>query len=137
MERWFADPLSGHQLLSWLLLVACCVPVIWGSVLLRQRGAPADRRDADPSLLAFEKPTELVTPSLYGYIRHPLYCSLLLLAWGIFFKAPSLAGGALGLAATALLFLTALADEAECRRFFGPQYDAYVLRTKRFIPFLV
>jgi protein-S-isoprenylcysteine O-methyltransferase Ste14 len=90
----------------------------------------------DPNLLAFEKTTQLVTSGIYAYIRHPLYSSLLLLAWGIFFKLPSLPGGLLALAATIFLVLTARADEAECIQFFGSVYQGYMHKTRRFIPFL-
>ncbi len=137
VDHWFAAPLAWHQLISWALLVVCCVPVLWGAILLRGRGKPAKQRAGDPSLLAFEKTTELVTTGIYRYIRHPLYCSLLLLTWGIFFKQPSWPGGGLSLASTVFLFLTALADEAECKRFFGPDYSVYMQRTRRFIPLLV
>ena len=40
------------------------------------------------------------------------------------------------LAATLSLTLTARADEAECIRFFGPVYQAYMKRTRMFVPFL-
>jgi protein-S-isoprenylcysteine O-methyltransferase Ste14 len=42
----------------------------------------------------------------------------------------------LALLATLFLFLTAKADEAECARFFGSSYQAYMQTTKRFVPFL-
>jgi len=89
------------------------------------------------SRLAFEKTSQLVTSGIYAYIRHPLYCSLLLLTWGIFFKHPSPAGAALGLASALFLVLTARADEAECTAFFGAEYQAYMRRTRRFIPYLL
>jgi len=73
---------------------------------------------------------------LTDYIRHPLYSSLLFLAWGIFFKIPSWSGALLALMATLFLFATARADEAECIRFFGPAYEKYMKKTKRFVPFL-
>jgi protein-S-isoprenylcysteine O-methyltransferase Ste14 len=133
---WFKDAAAPHQIVSWLLLFVCIVPVIWGTLLLKQRGRPAEVRAGDPSLLAFEKTTQLVTSGIYAYIRHPLYSSLLLLAWGIFFKLPSLPGGILTLAATFFLFLTARADEAECRQYFGSAYQDYMRKTRRFIPFL-
>jgi protein-S-isoprenylcysteine O-methyltransferase Ste14 len=38
--------------------------------------------------------------------------------------------------ASVCLFLTAQADEAECTRFFGPDYKTYMQKTRRFIPFL-
>jgi len=47
-----------------------------------------------------------------------------------------LAGTAMALVATTFLIATARADEAECIRFFGDEYQAYMKMTKRFIPFL-
>jgi protein-S-isoprenylcysteine O-methyltransferase Ste14 len=93
-------------------------------------------RQTEPQLLAFEKTTTLVNTGIYHYIRHPLYSSLLFLAWGIFFKVPTWLGALLGLAATLFLIATAKADEAECIRFFGPAYETYMKQTKRFVPFL-
>lgn len=133
---WFHDPLAWNQLVAWFLLGACLVPLIWGVVLLRSQGKPAEERLSDDSLVAFEKTTKLVTSGIYGYIRHPLYSSLLLLTWGIFFKHPSWVGGSLGLASTLFLILTTLADEAECVAFFGEEYVDYKRRTRRFIPFI-
>ena len=95
------------------------------------------QRQAEPQLLAFEKTTTLVNTGIYHYIRHPLYSSLLFLAWGIFFKVPTWLGALLALAATLFLFATAKADEAECIRFFGPAYETYMKQTKRFVPFLL
>jgi protein-S-isoprenylcysteine O-methyltransferase Ste14 len=103
---------------------------------LKTRGHPNVTREAEPSLLAFEKTTQLVTTGIYRYIRHPLYSSLLLLAWGIFFKAPSFAGGTLAALAAIFLVYTAKADERECVQFFGEEYLEYMKRTKRFIPFI-
>ena len=90
----------------------------------------------EPQLLAFEKTSTLVTSGIYLYIRHPLYSSLLFLTWGIFFKALAWLGMLLALTATIFLVATAWADEVECSRFFGPSYQAYMKRSKRFVPFL-
>ena len=136
VHLWFSDPFSWHQLIAWTLLFASLVPLALGVRSLRTRGQPAEERAGDPSLLAFEKTTALVTTGIYAYIRHPLYSSLLLLAWGIFFKAPALSGGLLTLVATTFLIATARADEQECIRFFGADYQEYMKRTKRFVPFL-
>jgi protein-S-isoprenylcysteine O-methyltransferase Ste14 len=87
-------------------------------------------------LLAFENTSALVTQGIYRFIRHPLYCSLILLTWGIFFKDLVWHGLVLALAATLLLFATARADEKECIRFFGDPYQVYMRGTKRFIPFI-
>ena len=136
VEKWFLDPFSWHQIIAWTLLIACLAPLIFGVRSLRARGQPTEERPGDPSLLAFEKTSKLVTSGIYAYIRHPLYSSLLLLVWGIFFKALSLPGAILALVATTFLIATARADEAECMRFFGDEYQEYMQKTKRFIPFL-
>ena len=99
-------------------------------------GYLAQCTEDDASLLAFEKTSQLVTTGIYRYIRHPLYSSLLLLTWGIFFKAPGLLGILLTLVSTTFLFATAVADEGECIRYFGDEYRDYKRRSKRFIPFL-
>jgi len=135
IDLWFRDPFSWHQLISWSLLVASAVLVIAGVRLLRQQGEPDEQR-ADAALVAFEKTTTLVTTGAYRYIRHPLYSSLLFLAWGIFFKAPSWLGGLLALAATVFLAATARVEEAENIRFFGEAYREYMTRTKMFVPYL-
>jgi protein-S-isoprenylcysteine O-methyltransferase Ste14 len=136
VDFWFRDPLAWYQLTAWMLLFASLIPLVFGVQALRARGKPTTKREGDPSLLAFEKTTALVTTGIYHYIRHPLYSSLLLLAWGIFFKLPSLLGGILIVITTIFLVLTAKADEAECIQFFGDEYRDYMKKTKMFIPFL-
>jgi protein-S-isoprenylcysteine O-methyltransferase Ste14 len=135
IDVWFRDPFSWHQLISWPLLMASAFLVIVGVRQLKQRGEPDARRD-DVPLVAFEKTTTLVNTGAYRYIRHPLYSSLLFLAWGIFFKAPSWLGGLLVLATTLFLVATARVEEAENLRFFSQAYREYRKRTKMFIPFL-
>jgi protein-S-isoprenylcysteine O-methyltransferase Ste14 len=135
-KYWFQNPFAWNQLIAWTLLFAALIPLAFGVSALRSRGKPSTDRESDPSLLAFEKTTQLVTSGIYKYIRHPLYSSLLLLTWGIFFKNISLASIILAITATVFLVFTAKADEAECIQFFGVEYKNYMKHTKRFIPFL-
>jgi protein-S-isoprenylcysteine O-methyltransferase Ste14 len=135
IDAWFRDPFSWHQLISWILLLASAFLVIAGVRLLRQMGKPDAQRDG-VALVAFEKTTTLVTTGAYRYIRHPMYSSLLFLAWGIFFKDPSWFGGLLALVATLFLVAAARFEEAENVRFFGEAYREYMTQTKMFIPFL-
>lgn len=137
LDVWFVDPLSWHQIIAWILLFSAIVPLYFGVRTLTARGKPSANRDGEPQLMAFEKTTSLVTTGIYHYIRHPLYSSLLLLAWGAFFKLPSILAGVFALAASICLYFTARADEAECLIFFGESYRDYMKTTKRFIPFLV
>lgn len=136
VQAWFVDPLSWHQCIAWALLVACLVPLALGVRALRSLGRPESARPGDPSLLSFEKTTRLVTTGIYAYIRHPLYSSLLLLAWGIFFKSPGLYGALLAAGASLFLVATARADERECLLFFGEDYRRYMQHTRRFLPYL-
>jgi protein-S-isoprenylcysteine O-methyltransferase Ste14 len=136
IKVWFHAPFSWHQITSWFLLIVCLIPLAFGIRSLRLRGKPVARREGEPQLLAFEKTSTLVTTGIYHTIRHPLYSSLLLLTWGVFFKAPDWTGGLLAFAATFFLVATARADEAECIRFFGPAYQAYMIQTKMFLPFV-
>jgi protein-S-isoprenylcysteine O-methyltransferase Ste14 len=135
LPHWFRYPFSPLQLASWIFLFISAFLVLHAVVILRRHGQPSTERGEEP-LIAFEKTTQLVTRGLYGYIRHPMYSSLLFLAWGIFLKDPGWASGVLMAAATAFLIFTARADEAECTRFFGPPYLEYKKRTRMFIPWL-
>jgi protein-S-isoprenylcysteine O-methyltransferase Ste14 len=126
-DRWFSDPLSAVQIPSWLLLLLSLFLAAHGFFLLRSRGQPSG---------GIENTRILVRQGAYGYIRHPLYASLLALAWGACLKNPSLPSVALALAASATMILTASAEERECTAKFGEEYLAYMSRTKRFIPFI-
>ncbi len=137
---WFVDPFAWHQIVSWLLLIICCIPVILGTLKLKQAGkvqveATTPGRQDEP-LFEFEKTTALVTDGIYHTIHHPLYSSLILLTWAIFFKQPDLTGLILTVAASLLLLVTARIEEQENIRYFGPVYQEYMKRTCRFIPFL-
>ena len=133
---WFEDRYSATQLVSWMLLQTSIAVLVAGLYMLRRVGK-TDRAREEEELFAFEKTSQLVTVGIFRYIRHPMYCSLLLLAWGIFFKQPGLLGLLLALAASLCLWLTALRDEQECLVYFGDDYRRYMLRSKRFIPFVV
>ena len=133
VEHWFDDPFSLRQMISWSFLVVSGFLVLHAVYILHRYGRPVEQR-GDEALIAFEKTSQLVTQGLYAYIRHPMYSSLLFLAWGIFCKAPGWVGGVLAAATTCLLVATARADEAECTRFFGSVYLDYKKHTRMFIP---
>ena len=117
--------------------MGCIVPVVYGVHTLRTQGKPDARRPHDAPLIWIEKTTQLVTTGAFKYIRHPLYSSLLLLAWGVFLKHPSWVGGGVALGATVFLVATAKVEEVENVRFFGAAYRAYMQHTKMFIPFVL
>jgi protein-S-isoprenylcysteine O-methyltransferase Ste14 len=133
--EWLVNPLSFVQLISWVLLIISAVLVISAVMALRQFGK-ADTTMDDPNRLAFEKTTQLVNQGPYRYIRHPMYASLLFLAWGVFLKDITILTFCLVGITTAMLYLTAVLEEVENRAYFGDRYKKYMRQTKRFIPFL-
>ena len=135
LPHWFSDPFSPKQLLSWTLLFASLYFLWQGVSRLRMAKRSSNRSESE--LYAFERTSELVTSGIYRYIRHPLYASLLYLAWGAFLKDISWISVILLIIASVTLFATARADENECIHFFGYQYKEYMEHTKRFIPFVL
>lgn len=127
LGHWFRHPFSPLQILSWILLTSSALLAAHGFCLLRRVGRPSG---------SFEDTTVLVTQGAYRYIRHPLYASLLFLGWGAFCKDPSLLSSTVVLVASAFLFATARAEEAENLSRFGPGYADYMKTTRMFIPFL-
>lgn len=133
---WFCDPLSARQILAWLCGAVSIGLAIEGFRLLRIVGRPA-KLAPQSATLPFENTTVLVTAGAYRWIRHPLYASLMALAWGAWLKSPlEPASIALALAATAFLVATAMAEERENIRRFGTAYADYMRKTRRFIPFI-
>jgi len=132
---WFADPWSPMHVVSWCLLLLSLV-VLGFALHLLVAGKPAARRD-DPTLFSFEKTTALVTTGIYRHVRHPMYGSLLLVAWGTFLKSVTWPSACLIAVATACLVATARADEAECVRYFGAPYREYMTRSRMFVPWLL
>ena len=132
---WFVDPLGVRQLVSWTLLGTSIVFVAWGFLLLRRQGG-FDPRDETPAEFDWERTGCLVRTGIYRHVRHPMYSSLLLLAWGALLKSPTLVTILTAVAASGALVLTAKAEEAENLVRFGEEYRAYMKRTSRFIPYV-
>ncbi len=136
IEYWLTDPLSWHQVISWILLFTSIWFVLAGLTTLKKQGKHQNIR-SEENLFEFEKTSELVTSGIYKYIRHPLYSSLVLLTWGTFFKHPDWIMLHVAIFASVFLFFTARADEKECIHYFGGKYLQYMKKTKLFIPFLL
>lgn len=125
---WFRDPLSPRQLVSWLFLAASLALAVAGFRYLRVAGSP----EGD-----IEETTQLVTTGPYRWIRHPLYCSLLLMGVGAFLKALSFIGGLLFVFLAIFVYATAKVEERENLDRFGPGYQEYMAQTKMFIPYVI
>ena len=125
--QWFHNPLSAHQIVSWILLATCLFLAVHGFYLLGKIGQAKNYN--------IEETTALVMVGAYRYIRHPLYSSIFFMAWGVFFKDPSLLGIILVLAISTFITATAKVEEGENLRKFGADYAEYMKKTKMFIPF--
>jgi protein-S-isoprenylcysteine O-methyltransferase Ste14 len=125
---WFQDPFTFLQVISWLFLIGSLLLAIHGFYLLRIIGKPAS---------GWENTTQLVKRGAYRYIRHPLYCSILLFGAGALLKHVSLASASLYIALIAFLFATARVEEAENVNHFGLEYVDYEKTSKMFIPFIL
>lgn len=134
---WFHRPFAPMQLVSWALLVASLALVVHGFYLLRHVGRPSKPNAGSP-LFRVENTASLVTSGAYRFIRHPLYASLLYLAWGATFKSLTPVSLVLAFVVTVALVATAKAEEVENVRRFGNAYREYMAHTRwLFIPFLL
>ena len=48
---WFGDPMSVRQVISWVLLIGCIVPGVYGIHLMRSQGKPNGQRPGDAPLV--------------------------------------------------------------------------------------
>jgi len=115
-------------MISWIFLASSLVLAIHGFRLLHIAGSP----EGD-----IEDTTQLVTVGAYRYIRHPLYCSLLLAGVGAFLKNPSVLGFLLFTFVFIFVFMTARVEEKDNIERFGDEYLAYMKTTRMFFPFLI
>lgn len=125
IDFWIYRPFSIFQIVSWLLLAGSIVLVWQGAAVLKRFGKIEDH---------FDSTTMLVNEGVYKYIRHPLYSSLLYLAWGAFFKNVSADTILVVAIATIALIATAKSEERYNIRKFGDSYVAYMKQTRMFIP---
>lgn len=132
---WFVNPFSINQLISWVFLIYAGIIVLSGIYLLFTKGKMDSLRE-DKTLYHFEKTTQLVETGIYKYIRHPLYGSLIFLAWGIFFKNMNFVLFMFSFHATIFFFFTIRKEEKENIAYFGDSYKSYIKRSKMIIPFI-
>lgn len=126
---WFRNVLTTQQIISWILLLGSLIFAIWGVVLLYRMGKPTEGH--------LERTTKVVTTGLYGYIRHPLYLSLILLGSGAMLKDPGYIQIILALISFIALVLTAGVEEKEMIKKFGDEYREYMKKTKMFFPYIL
>jgi protein-S-isoprenylcysteine O-methyltransferase Ste14 len=132
---WFRDASLPMQILPWIFfLSALALSLAAFRVLRGARKRPQIRQR--PSDTAIAPPGTLVTSGPFRYIRHPLYTSLILAAWGLALKNLSFLSVVVALLVTGLMYLTAQAEEYENLERFGERYERYMTETMMFVPYL-
>ena len=77
----------------------------------------------------------LITEGVYRRIRHPMYSSLFLYSIGQWLVLPNWVAGPSYLVTFGILYaLRVDAEERMMLEAFGPDYEAYMSRTKRLVP---
>jgi protein-S-isoprenylcysteine O-methyltransferase Ste14 len=142
---WLAIENHGHmiveefdlqQVVSSVFMLASLGFVLAAVFALRAKGHAGAGRD-DPTLLPFERTTRLVESGIYRRVRHPMYSSLLFLAWGVLLRRFEGELLIVACVATVAGVLAARIEERENLAYFGESYRRYALKTKRFIPYLL
>lgn len=127
--RWFREPFSISQIVSWIIFAASTALAAHGFHLLRVVGRAQAR--------VIEDAQTVIQVGAYRYIRHPLYASLMFFGWGVFFKGGDLASAALASVATVFWIATARYEERFNIDRFGTAYSEYMRHTKLLIPFIL
>lgn len=128
-SRWFHNPASLRQIVSWFILGAATV--------LAARGVSVTRSVERAQHRFIEDTVTVVEVGAYRLIRHPVYASLLLFGWGRFFKAVAPPKRCPATLATTLWTATAPAEERFDIGRPGPAYSECRRRIRMFIPFLL
>ena len=130
LAGWFFpgnEPASGAAaIVSWILLLAGALFGIGGvAVLGRNRTIYPEPREG----------STLIQHGIYRYVRHPLYSSVMSLAfaWGLW-RASTAAIGLAGVLSIFLVFKARNEEERLIKRF--PGYAAYREQVKRFVPWV-
>ncbi len=138
-ERWFVDPISTPQVVSW----------IFGAAGLGVAALAVARRPAAREVSASVAPEPEAPPALppargiYRWVRHPFYGAALLMGWALFAKALALFDAASVLCALLLtgasLFLVSAARADETADYFryGSPFALYARSSKMLIPFIL
>jgi protein-S-isoprenylcysteine O-methyltransferase Ste14 len=135
VPAWFADPFSWNQTISWPLLLCSLMLIIHSADLMFILGLSEGAVLHSPNL-AFENTTHLLIVGAFRFIRHPMYMSVILLAWGVAMKAPSIQSLCLALVVSVFLFATGKVEERENIERFGEEYRQYMKKSRMFIPFV-
>ncbi|MFC2122003.1 methyltransferase family protein, partial [Bacteroidota bacterium] len=122
VDYWFTNPFSFGQIISWLLLLVSIFLVVDSLLLQVAAGNYKKARTGNP--------IQLIMNRSYKYIRHPLYCSLLFLGWGVYMKNSTYPGVIFIIIMTVFIYRMVIIEEAENIKKFGDEYKQYMKNSK-------
>ncbi|MFC2083683.1 methyltransferase family protein [Bacteroidota bacterium] len=124
---WFTEPFTLIHIISWTFLAISLLLAIHCFILLKVAGFPKGN---------IEDTTELATKGAFRYIRHPLYCTLIIGGMGAFLKYPTVVGILILLTLFVFTYATAKVEEKDNLKKFGSAYQIYMDNTKMFFPYI-
>lgn len=107
-----------QQLISSALMIASLVFVFSAVWVMRKKGGVSNQR-SDQTLFGFEKTTVLIESGIFKHVRHPMYSSLLFLAWGFLLRHIEGTLFIVALIATCSGVFAAWIEEKENTEYFG------------------
>ncbi|MGQ3676326.1 protein-S-isoprenylcysteine O-methyltransferase [Xanthobacter sp. TB0139] len=120
-------PITGVQVVAGIAVFIGALWLFWST-------HKAIGRDWSVTLEIKEQ-HKLVTDGVYRHVRHPMYSAFFLWAVAQLLLLPNLIAGLAGLVGFGILFFFRVGREEQMmREAFGPEYDAYMQRSKRIIP---
>ena len=128
LKWWFVNVWSARQIASFAFLILSAVMVLSALYAQRIYGTPIQKLVSYP---------HLITRGIYGYVRHPLFSSLLLLTMGVSLKHQSFFSLILTAMSVAAFVTAGFCEERENRDIFADVYGSYKKVTKMFIPFVI
>lgn len=88
-------------------------------------------------LLEIRKDHKLITEGPYKYVRHPMYTSMWLAVAGFWLISSNWVVGIVAFVTWSILYFIRLPDEEKMMiEEFGQQYENYIKRTKKIIPWV-
>jgi protein-S-isoprenylcysteine O-methyltransferase Ste14 len=120
VPRWF----PGQRVAGALVIAGGAALMVWALVYFRSWRFRA----------TVDKGHELATGGPFRFLRHPIYMGLNLLALGTALWVPTPIVWAAFVLMAIGSDLRARAEETVLKQAFGPSYDEYCARTRRFVP---
>ena len=108
----------------------------WGYLQYRLIGEHRQRQHAGSRGFA-RPPDRLLTDGPYAYTRNPMYLGHLIFMLGLALSTGSRLAWAILLANIPWFHQRVLLDEERLRAKFGPDYDGYCRRVRRWVPGLI